>query len=90
MAKGLKEKGCPRAVWGKTSRTFDEGELEKQVTAVRLFPTLHAAITSKTDGVMVGDHLISIGEEMDCFSPPWPQASSGPSSRAWSLAGPVL
>jgi hypothetical protein len=42
MAKGVTEKDCRGAVRGKNlTHGATSGELEKQVTGVHLFPTLH-------------------------------------------------
>jgi mRNA-degrading endonuclease toxin of MazEF toxin-antitoxin module len=34
-----------------------------------------AAVTSRTDRILAGDHLSAIGRKLGCFSPPLPQES---------------
>ncbi len=49
MANGLKRRVVREPCEGKPHARFDDGELEKQVTTVRLFPTLHRLKAVATD-----------------------------------------
>jgi hypothetical protein len=53
MAKDLKGKVVREPCEEKPYAWFDEGELEKQVTAARLFPTLHG-VTQRRFGASRG------------------------------------